>query len=136
MVEVFTTRPDLVNRSTKRRAQPVFEQPAAESGRQRVGDLLHARMQELGDLDDLAVGGLHLGPHALEAARPDLQLGDADGVLVGHAERKLARGLGQQVARAVAVPLVDLGDRLQPVEIFARIGDVLVVRQPLEPRRA
>ena len=39
---------------------------------------------------------LHLGAHAGETARPDLQLGDADGVLVGHAERKLARGLGQQ----------------------------------------
>ena len=88
--------PFLVKRSTKRRAQPVVEQPAAEAGRQRVGDLLHARMQELGDLHDLAVGGLHLLPHPLEAARPDLQLGDPHRVLVGHAERELARGFGEQ----------------------------------------
>ena len=103
MLEVFTTRPLLVKRSTKRRAQPRVEQPAAQARRQRVGDLLHARMQEFGDLEDLAVGGLHLLAHALEARRPDLQFGDADRVLVGHAERELARGLGQQLARAVAV---------------------------------
>ena len=33
---------------------------------------------------------------------PDLQLGDADRVLVGHAEREIARGLGEEPIRAVA----------------------------------
>src|SRR6185436_18163702 len=105
--------------------------PAAEPGRQRVGDLLHARMQKLRDLDDLAVGGLHLGADARKAARPDLQFGDANRVLIGHAEREFARCLGEKLSRATAT-LFDLGDWLELGEILPRVVDVLIVGRPLD----
>ena len=61
-------------------------------------------MHELGDLDDLAVRPRCTSSRTrVEARGADLQLGDADGVLIGHAERELARGLGEKAARAVAV---------------------------------
>ena len=129
---VFTTRPDRVKRSTSRRAQPVFSSQRPHCLRQRVGDLLHPRMQELGDLHNLAVGGLDLRAHALEPARPDLQFGDPHGVLVGHAERKLACGFREQAPRAIAVAAVGLGDRRKMRQIVARVVDVLVVGKPLD----
>src|SRR6202035_5824532 len=60
------------------------QQPTAGRGRQRLGDLLHARMEEFGDLDNLTVCRLHLFAHAREAIGPDFELGHPDRVLVGH----------------------------------------------------
>ena len=107
---VLTTRPLRVNRSTSARAQPVRSSQRPSAGRQRVGDLLRARMQELGDLQNLAVRDLHFLAHACKAVRPDFQLRHPDRVLVGHAERELARGLRQQAVGAVAVPLLDVAE--------------------------
>ena len=75
-------------------------QPAPEGGRKRVGDLLRARVKELGDLQDLALLDLHFLAHPHEAAGANLEVGDAHGVLVGHGERELARGFRQQGAGA------------------------------------
>ena len=69
-----------------------------------------ARMHELGDLEDLAV--VDAAPPRARAAKrdgADLQLGDADRVLVGHAERELARGLGEQAPVAVGAALDAMG---------------------------
>ena len=46
----------------------------------------------------------HLVAHALEARRPDLQLGDPDRVLIGHAERQLPRDLGEEAPVARRAP--------------------------------
>ena len=75
-------------------------------------------MKEFGDLENLAVLDLRLLAHAREAARPDLQLGDADRVLVGHAKRELARRFSEQPAGAVAVLPLDVAETLEPREII------------------
>ena len=74
------------------------EDEAAEWSRKGIGDFLRARVHELGDVQDLLVTNAHLFAHALKARRPDLQFGDADRVLIGHAERELPRGFGGQAA--------------------------------------
>ncbi len=89
-------------------------------------------MQELGDLQDLPVRDLRLLAHPREAARSDLELGHADGVLVGHGERELARRLRDQPAVA-ALPL-DRLEALEPRQERFRIGRILVVGEPFDRR--
>ena len=76
--------------------------------RKSVCDLLHARVKEFSDPENLTGCDLHLITHARETARADFELRNANGVLVGHAERELARHLGEQPPRAVAMALLQL----------------------------
>ncbi len=91
-------------------------------------------MKKLGDLDDLPVRGAHLLAHPREPVRPDFQLRHPDRILIGHAQRQLARGFGQQSPAAVAMQAFRLRDRCEPVEITARVVDVLVVDQSVHAR--
>ena len=90
-------------------------------------------MHELGDLDDLPVARAHLLAHPRKARGADLELGDADRVLIGHAERELARRLGEKPARAVAMAALRVGDRLQAQEIVLRVVEVLIIGEAFEP---
>src|SRR5206468_6222560 len=82
---------------------PRAQKPAPERSRQRVGDLLRARMKEFGDLENLPVFDPHLFAHAREPARANLELGNADRILIGHRQRTLPCGFREPRARAVAV---------------------------------
>ena len=132
MVEVLSTMPFLVKRSSSRRGQPLLssQRPRPAGSVSAISCTRGWKNSAISRICPSA--SLHLLAHAVEPARPDFQFGDAHGVLVGHAERELARGLGEQQARAVAVLALGLGDRLEPVEVFARIGDVLVVGGALD----
>ena len=63
--------------------------PEPEPGRQGAADLLHARMHELGRVDELVGLGGHFGAHPGEAAVARLEVGDADHVVIGHGARDL-----------------------------------------------
>src|SRR5260370_38417600 len=60
-------------------------------------------MKEFGDFENLPVLDLRLLAHAGEAARSNLEIRDADRILVGHPERELPRGFREQRPGAVAV---------------------------------
>ena len=79
-------------------------------------------MKEFGDLEDLPVLDLHLFAHSGKAAGADLEIRHADRILVGHAERELPRGFGQQPAGAVAPSLLDILEAPQPCKEVARIS--------------
>jgi hypothetical protein len=97
--------------------------PAAQSGRQRVADLLQARVQELVDVEQLRLADLDFAAYTLEAAGAHFQVGHTHGVLVAHPQRQVARGLGRQ--RVVA----RRSDGRHAVEVQRGIGWVLVVDQ-------
>jgi len=78
---------------------------------------------------DLAVGGSRLPHDARETTAANLEVGDADGVLIRHPERQIARGLFEYeiIAR------IDVANRFQPIQVLGRISFVLVVGEPLDP---
>ena len=119
----LTTRPLRVKRRDAGARPARCQQPATHAGRQRVGDFLDAWVHEFVDVQLLAGRKLHLAGDALEAGAPRLEIGDADGVLVAHPQRQAAGGLIQQLGAAAA-------QRQEPVQVFAGVGNVLVVGQP------
>ena len=91
-------------------------------------------MKELGDLEDLVPLDRHLRAHPCEAARANLQLRDANGVLVGHGERELARRLRNEPAGTVAVLLLERPEPLERVQKVLGVANVLVVVEPRDRR--
>ena len=79
---------------------------------------------------------LHLLAYALETARPDFQFGDADRVLIGHAERELARGLGEQQPAPLPCLRSACAIGSSRVEIVAGVGRRPGSRRAARPRRA
>src|SRR5262249_2686686 len=125
--------PSLACGAIEQAARPArAQQPASERRRQGVGDLLRARMKEFGDLEDLPVLDLYLFAHARKAARTNLELGDADGVLVSHRQRELPRGFREQRTRTVAVLPFDLLKAGEPREELPRVAQVLKFGKPLD----
>ena len=136
MEVVLTTLPLRVARSTRRRAHGVSQQPTAEGSRQRVGDLLRARMKEFGDLENLAVLDADFLAHARETARADFELRDADRVLVGHPSASCRAVSASRAARAVAALMLDLLQGREPRQEFSGVVCVLIVGEPLDRRQA
>jgi hypothetical protein len=89
-------------------------------------------MKEFGDLENLPIAICASRAHPREAARADLEVGHADGVLIGHGERELARRLGNEPVGAVAVSLLEVAKALQPGEEIFGVIDILVVVQPFD----
>src|SRR5262249_5697272 len=109
--------------------------PGAEASRQGAADLLHARMHELGRVDDLALGRSDLLPNASEAAAARLQLGDPNHIVLGHGTRDLLRrGTGQRIVGSRALRL-DPGKALQEIEIVAPVLEILKINDTGEPGR-
>jgi hypothetical protein len=65
--------------------------------------------------------------HPGKTARPGLEVGHADCVLVGHAKRELPRRFSEKSAGAIAVLPLDLAETLEPREKFAGIVEILIV---------
>src|SRR5262245_64759526 len=84
-------------------------------------------MKEFGDLENLPVLDLRLLAHAREAARPNLEIRDADRVLIGHPERELPRGFREQRPGAVAVLAVDVLEAGEPRQEMPGVTGVLIV---------
>ena len=127
--------------SPLRAAQPV--EPLRSPRRQHGGDFLDAGLQVLDDVHRLARLRLHLVPHALEARFAGFQVGDPDDVLVAHPQGEESAGLVRQLEApdggagvstpgvcAAASVAVELGDRLEPVEVQRCVRRVLVVGRP------
>ncbi len=114
-------------------APPVLLAPAleraAQDARQDRAHLVDAGLQELGQADRLVGPRADFLAHLGEALGPDLEVGDADHVLIRHPQREMAghRG-GERAVRAV-----ERGDAAGAVEIEPRIGQVLVIDEAANP---
>src|SRR5439155_6424653 len=62
----------------------------------------------------------------------NLELGDADRVLIGHRQRKLPSGFREQRARAVAMLPLDLLKAGEPRQKLARVAHVLILGKSLD----
>ena len=85
-------------------------------------------MEEFGDPEDLVIAGPRLAAHPVESSRARLEISHADHVVISHRDGEIfGKGLHQagRVAR----------HRFQPVEIFAAIGDVLIIDHALQAGR-
>src|SRR5258707_12848564 len=87
-------------------------------------------MKEFGDFENLPVLDLRLLAHAGEAARSNLEIRDADRILVGHPERELPRGFREQRPGAVAVLAVDVLEAGEPRPEKPGVAGVLIVVEP------
>src|SRR5262249_47851717 len=87
-------------------------------------------MKEFGDFENLPVLDLRFLAHAREAARSNLQIRDADRVLVSHPERELPRGFREQCPGAVAVLAFDVLEAGEPRQEMPRVTAVLIVVEP------
>ena len=97
----------------------------AEPRRQEPRHFLDPWMEEFGDPEDLVIAGPRLAAHPVESSRAGLEVGHADHVVIGHRDGEIfGKGLHQagRVAR----------HRFQPIEIFAAIGDVLIIDHALQ----
>src|SRR5262249_43465096 len=123
--------PSLARGAIDQAARPTTAQePASERSRQRIRDLLRAGMKEFRDLENLPILDLRFLAYACEAARSNLQIRDADRVLIGHAERKLPRGFRQQPPGAVAVLALDVLEAGEPRQEMPGVAGVLIVIEP------
>src|SRR5258708_978116 len=84
-------------------------------------------MHELRNFEDLPLLKARFFTYAIEARGSDLQLGDADRVLVGHGQRQLPRRLLQQPTSMVWEFLLEREDGLKLLEIEMRIVEALKV---------
>src|SRR6266436_9727249 len=87
-------------------------------------------MKEFGDFENLPVLDLRLLAHAREAARSNLEIRDADRVLISHPERELPRGFRKQRSGAVAVLAFDILEAGEPRQEMPRVAGVLIVVEP------
>src|SRR5260221_7367602 len=87
-------------------------------------------MKEFGDFENLPVLDLCFLAHAREAARSNLEIRDADRVLIGHPERELPRSFREQRPGAVAVWGVDVLEAGEPRQEMPGVTGVLIVVEP------
>jgi hypothetical protein len=99
--------------------------PSRRAGRQQPCHFLDPWMEEFGDPEDLVIAGPRLAAHPVEPSRAGLEIRHADHVVIGHRNGEIF-GKGLHQADCVA------RHRLQPVEIFAAIGCVLIIDDALQ----
>ena len=121
---VVTTRP-LLREALDQAARPArVHQPAADAGRQRLADLLQARMHVLVDREHLAV--LHARPRR---ARARSARRGSSARRRGSCPRRTSTAPGGARSRAAGGVVLarQRGDARQAVEVEAGVGRVLVV---------
>src|SRR5262249_41158125 len=87
-------------------------------------------MKEFGDLENLPVLDLRFLAHARETARSNLQIRDADRVLISHPEHELPRGFREQRPGAIAVLAFDVLEAGEPRQEMPGVAGVLIVIEP------
>src|SRR5258708_27534891 len=87
-------------------------------------------MKEFGDSENVPVLDLCFLADAREAARSNLEIREADRVLIGHPERELPRSFREQRPGAVAVLAVDVLEAGEPRQEMPGVTGVLIVVEP------
>ena len=82
-------------------------------------------MEIFGHLQDRAFPDADLLAYALVARRTRLEVGDADHVVIAHGVGQMLGGGNRQ--RIAALRIVQRDGLVEPVQVFAAIGDVLKV---------
>ena len=100
-------------------------QALAQTRGQQARHLLGAGVHELGQVQVGGVGGLHLLPDPGKTRGAGLQVGHPDHVIVRHGVRDVFRRLAAEGMVAGGVVLAQ--DRVDPVQVFGAIGDVLII---------